>query len=125
MKPTESCSSAGACQQSLERALGAHPIAFEKRWMGGLGPDEIIAAVMCRSDNHVVRDERFERASKNRSRQMRAVAVERNDALPARRCEVCKHRGQACRKAFSLLRHDTHPIRAPAAPVPRHPKQGT
>ena len=93
--------------------------------MGGLGPDEIVAAVVCRSDNHVVRGERLERALKNRSRQMRAVAVEGNDALLARRCEVCKHRGQACRKALSFLRHDTHPVCAPTALVLRHPKQGT
>ena len=44
--------------------FGAHPIALEKRGMGGLGPDEIIASVVRRSDNHIVRGEALERASK-------------------------------------------------------------
>ena len=52
--------------------------------MSGLGPYEIIATIMCRSNNHVVPGERLERAPSYRSRQMRAVAVEGNDALPAR-----------------------------------------
>ena len=95
--------SASARQQHLKRALRAHAIAIEKRWMGGLGAYQIIAAVVRRSDNNVVAVERLERAFKNRSRQMRAVAVEGNDALPARRCEVCKDRRQACRQALALF----------------------
>ena len=38
---------------------------------------------------------------------MRAVAVEGDNALPAVRRKVCKHRHQRCRKALTLLRHDT------------------
>ena len=59
--------------------------------MGNLGAYEIVAAILCRPNNQVVRGECLESAPKNRSRQMRAVAVEGNDALPAKRREVCKH----------------------------------
>src|SRR6516225_7425807 len=81
---------AGARQQGTKRTLRAHAVAIEKVRMGRLGSDEIVASVMRWSDDHVVRMERLERARKNRRRQMRAVAVEGDDALPARR-EVRKH----------------------------------
>ena len=55
-------------QQGLKRALSAHAIAIEKRWMGSLGPYEIIAAIMCWSNNHVVPVERLERASQEPKR---------------------------------------------------------
>src|SRR5208282_867629 len=100
--------SASAHQQGLKRALSTHAVTIEERWVSGFGPNEIIAAIMCWSNHHVVPGERLERAPKNRSRQMRAVAVEGNDAFPASRSEVCKHRGQACRKALPFLRHDAH-----------------
>ena len=101
-----------ARQQGVERAVGSHPVAMEKRGMGSLRPNEIIAAVMCRSNNHVVRGEHLERARENRNRQMRAVAVEGNDALPARRCEVCKHRGQAAARPSPCCA--TTPVSPPA-----------
>ena len=85
-----------ACQQGVQRALGAHAIAIEERGMGSLGAYEIIAAIVGGSYHHIVFGERVERALKNRRRQVRAVAVEGNHALPARRCEVREHRGQAC-----------------------------
>ncbi len=90
--------------------------------MSGLGADEIIASVMCRSDNHVVRSKRLESIFQDRSRQVWAVAVERDHALLPR-CKMCKHRGESCRKAFSLLRHDC--TASPARPqVLRHPRAG-
>jgi hypothetical protein len=48
--------------------------------MGGLRPYEIIASVVGRPDNHVMRREGFERFFKNRRRQVRTVAVEGNNA---------------------------------------------
>jgi hypothetical protein len=59
--------------------------------MDGLGSHQIIAAIMGRSNNQIMPGERLERALKNRSRQMRAVAVEGNHAPPSTRCEVFKH----------------------------------
>src|SRR6202051_1477163 len=73
--------------------------------MGGLGPYKLVAAVVCWSNNHVVPGERLERALKNRSRQMRAVAVEGNDPFASTLCEVCKHRSQTCGEALSFLRN--------------------
>src|SRR5271156_3881714 len=74
--------------------------------MSGLSAYKIITAIICRADNHIEISERLERARKNRSRQMRAVAVESNHALLATCscCEVRKQRGEACRKALALLR---------------------
>src|SRR5208283_2847668 len=97
---------AGTRQQRLKRALRAHAVAIEQRWMGNLGPYEIVATVICRSDNQVAPGECLERTPQNRSRQMWAVAVEGNHTFAARCCEVCKHRGQAGRKAFTFLPHD-------------------
>src|SRR6202044_2372644 len=106
--------SASARKQGLKRGLSAHAIAIEKRWMRCLGSDEIIAAIMRRSYNHVVPSEHVERACKNRNRQMRAVAIEGDNAPAAWRREVCEHRGQACRKALAFLGHDTcHTSRQP------------
>ena len=83
--------SASTGEQGLKRTVSAHAVAIEKRWMSGLGADQIIAAIMCRSNHQVVPGERLERALKHRRRQVWAVAVEGNDTLPARRCEVRKH----------------------------------
>ena len=53
-----------------------------------------------------MRDKRLECAGKDGDGQMGAVAVEGDNALPARPREVGEHRRQAGRKTFALLRHD-------------------
>jgi hypothetical protein len=50
-----------------------------------------------------MRREGFERFFKNRTRQVRAVAVEGNNAALVAHCEVRKYRRKACRKALTLL----------------------
>src|SRR5439155_23525073 len=94
-----------ARQESLQRAAGTHSVACEKRRMRSLCPDEIVASVVRWSNDYVMRGQRFERVFENRTRQVWTVAVERNGALPTRCCEVCEHRGQACRKALTFLRN--------------------
>jgi hypothetical protein len=76
--------SMSARQESLKRALVPIPSPCEKRRMGSLCPDEIVAAVVRRSDHYVVGGQRFERVSRTEARQVWAVAVEGNHALPAR-----------------------------------------
>src|SRR5277367_6708453 len=79
---------------------------IKKRWMSGLGPHEIISAIIWWSHNHVVTVERFERASENGSGQMRTVAVEGDHTLSGTRSEVCKYRSQPRCKTFPFLRCD-------------------
>src|SRR6516164_7231213 len=74
---------ASARQQSVERAVGSHSVALEKRGVGSLRPNQIVAAIMGGSDNHVVGDEQLECAGENCNRQMRAITVEGDNALPA------------------------------------------
>src|SRR5215467_14998833 len=90
-----------AKQESVQSAAGAHPVAREE-WMGRLCPYQIVAPIVCRPDDQVVRVEHCERVLKNRTRQMRAVAVEGDHVLLIL-CEVRKHRTQAGCKPLTLL----------------------
>src|SRR5437763_17101747 len=83
-------------------------------------PDEIVASVVRWSHDHVMRGQRFERAFENRTRQVRAVAVECNDAglmgvsltifsLMVGR-EVHKYRSEPRSKTLALLRNDAYLI---------------
>ena len=95
-----------ACQQSVERAPGSHTIAFEKGRMGGLGSNQVVAAIVGRPDYHVVRGEHFERAVENRRREVWSIAVEGDDVSPTGGCKMPKDRGESCRETIALLRHD-------------------
>jgi hypothetical protein len=57
------------------------------------------------SNDYVMCGQRFERVLENRTRQVRAVAVEGNDAAVMTLCEVRKYRGEARGKAFAFLRN--------------------
>src|SRR5260370_19342494 len=97
-------------QESLQRAAGAQSVAREKRRMRSLGPYEIVASVVCWSHDYVMCGQRFERVFENRTRQVWAVAVERNGASLMCvslliGCEVRKHRSEACGKTFAFLRN--------------------
>src|SRR6266849_6400874 len=94
-----------ARQESLQRAAGAHSVACEKRRMGSLCPDEIVASVVCWSNDHVMCGQCFERVFENRTRQVWAVAVEGNGASLMVFREVLKHRSEACGKTFTFLRN--------------------
>src|SRR5205823_12044064 len=101
---------AGTVQQCLKRIRRSHPVAAEKLWMCGPRTDKIVAAIARGPDNYVVRGECLERPHKYGRWQVWAVAVECDDALPASCREVCERRGEACRKALTLLRHNAHSI---------------
>ncbi len=73
--------------------------------MRSLGPYEVITAIVGRPHDDVVPRERLERIFKNRSRQVRAVAVKSNHAFPSKRRKVCKDRSQASREALPFLPH--------------------
>ena len=60
------------------------------------------------SHDHGMCSQTFERLFENRRRQVRAVAVERNDAALMMICEVGKYGSEACSKTFSLLRYHVH-----------------
>src|SRR6202035_1950837 len=94
-----------ARQESLQRTAGAHSVAREKRRMRSLCPDEIVASVVRRSNDHVMCGQRFERVFENRTWQVWAVAVEGNNASLMTLCKVRKHRSEACNKAFTFLRN--------------------
>src|SRR5262249_172650 len=76
--------------------------------MRSLRSDEVVAAVVRWSDNHVMCDQRFERVLENRTRQVRAVAVESNSPSLMVSCEMRKHGRQPCSKTLAALRHHTH-----------------
>src|SRR5579862_3647991 len=73
--------------------------------MRTLCSDEIVASVVSRSDDQVVRCYCFECSFQNTGRQMWAIAVEGNYASGTMRREVCKHRSEACGKTFAFLRN--------------------
>src|SRR6516164_901109 len=98
-----------ARQESLQCATGAHPVARKECGMRSLCPYKIVASIVCRPDHQVVRGKRLERVLENGTWQMRAVAVEGDDALPIL-CEVRKHRSQACRKTLTLLFHHARSV---------------
>src|SRR5580698_6999770 len=68
-------------QQIVERTASSHSIAMKKLSMGRMCSDQIIAAIVRRSNHNIVSAERFECAVENGSRQMWAVAIEGNHAL--------------------------------------------
>src|SRR5882724_350332 len=73
--------------------------------MRSLCSDQIEASVVGWSNNHVMYGQRFERVFENRTRKMRAIAVEGNGASLMTFCEVRKHRSEACGKTFTFLRN--------------------
>ena len=73
--------------------------------MRGLCPYEIVASVVCWSNNYVMRGQRFECVFEDRTRQVWAVAVEGNNASLMRFREVRKHGSEACRKTLTFLRN--------------------
>jgi len=96
----------GTRQQRLERIRRSHPIAREEPAMGCRRTNEIVAPVVRRSDNHVTSGKCLERVLKHGRRQVRAVAVERDDAPAGSLCEMPEHGGEARRKTVAHLRHD-------------------
>src|SRR5215470_16470928 len=99
-----------ARQQSVKRAPCSHTIIFEERRVSGLRANEIVTSVVGRADNHIMCGEYFERALQNRRCKVWAVAIERNDVLPAGGSEVSKDRSESCREALTLLRYDRNGI---------------
>src|SRR5207244_13190468 len=91
-------------------AAGAQSVTFEQRRMRSLCPYEIVASVVCRPDNHVMCAQSFERVFENRTWQVRAVAVEGNNAALVTCCELRKYRSEACSKAFTLLGNYTRSL---------------
>src|SRR5260370_42213727 len=84
----------------------------------GRGPtDQIVAAIVGRSDHEVTRAKRVERLPESRCRQVRAIAVESDDATPANRAEMRKNRRKTGPKAFTRLRHYLHSVAAHARQV--------
>src|SRR5438094_7941765 len=78
--------------------------------MKSLCPDEIVASVVCWSNDYVMCGQRFERVFENRTRQVWAAAVEGNGASLMTFCEVGKYRREAGSKALTRLRDDAHRI---------------
>ena len=76
--------------------------------MGRPRTNKIIASVVRGSHNEVAGFECVERGLQCCCRQVRAVAVESNDPLLARGCEVIEHGGKACGETLARLRHDAH-----------------
>src|SRR5438105_3423803 len=73
--------------------------------MRSLRPDQIVAPVVCWPNDHLMHGQRFERVFENRTRQVRAVAVEGNGESLMAFCEVPKHRSEPCSKTFAFLRN--------------------
>src|SRR5271166_2888045 len=65
-----------AREQSVERTPRSHTIAFEERRVRGFGANQIVASIVGRPHNHVLRDEYLERAVQNRRREVWTVAIE-------------------------------------------------
>jgi hypothetical protein len=70
--------------------------------MSRLSTNKIVASVVCRPDNQVARRKRLKSAIENRRREVRAVAIEGNDAMPTGRREMCKNGDQSCGQATTL-----------------------
>ena len=90
-------------QESLQRAAGTHSVAYEKRGIRSLRPDEIVASVVGWSNDYVMRGQGFERVFENSTRQVWAVAVESNGASLMIFCEVRKHRCEGGGKTYTFL----------------------
>ena len=73
--------------------------------MKGFCPDQVVASVVGGSNHYVMCGQGFERAFENRTRQVRAVAVEGNGASWMTFREVRKHRSKACSETFTSLRN--------------------
>ncbi len=99
---------AGAREQRFKRIRCSQAIAGEKAGMRGRCADEIIAAVVSRTDDDVAGGKCFECVSEYGRRQVRAVAVERNDAVRACRREMRKHRREPRRESVTRLRDDVN-----------------
>src|SRR5207248_9408386 len=95
--------SSRAGQEPLQRTAGAHPVTREQRGIRSLRTDQIVASVVRWSHDHGMCSQTFERLFENRRRQVRAVAVERNDAALMMICEVGKYGSEACSKTFPFL----------------------
>src|SRR3954451_13807657 len=68
-----------APQQGVERAGGTHAVVFKERWMDGLCPDKVVAAIMRRPDDYVIFVERLEGADDDRVGQMWTITIECDD----------------------------------------------
>src|SRR5215813_1533309 len=82
-----------ARKQSIERALRSHTVVFEQRRVGSFGSNQIVASIVSRPDNHVMRSQYFKRLHQNCRCKVRTVAIERDDLLPAAPSEVPKYGG--------------------------------
>ena len=98
---------AGAFQQPLKRARRSHSVAHEKPRIVSFGSDQIVASVVCRSHNHIASSERLECFLQHGCRQMRAVAVECDDAPPVSPREVREHRSKAGSQSLTSLCDNT------------------
>src|SRR5215471_2262645 len=73
--------------------------------MSGLGAHQIVTSIVRWPNDHIVRSKYLERIVENRRRQVRAIAIERDDPPPAD-SEVAKSRSESGREAFAFLRYD-------------------
>ena len=96
--------------ERVECIRGAKSIAGEKSGMRRLRADEVVPSVVRRSEDDVRPGECLKSALKHGGREVRAIAIERNDARVACRCEMCKDRRKARREAITRLRHDGYPV---------------
>src|SRR5690242_1795821 len=73
--------------------------------MGTLCSDEIVASVVSRSDNQIMRRYGFECSLQNRHRQVWTIAVEGNGGSLMFSWEVRKHRSETRSQTFTFLRN--------------------
>ena len=97
-----------AREQSVQGTFCSHRIAFEERGMGSFGANQIVAAIVGWPDDDLVRGKYFERALENGRSEVRTIAIECDDALPAGGSEMSKDRGESCCETFAFLRDDLH-----------------
>ena len=81
VKPTESCSRRARASRASSALLVPIPSPWKSSVWAAFAPTRIIAAVMRRSNNQVVRGEHLECVRENGNRQVRAVAVEGDHAV--------------------------------------------
>ena len=70
-------------QESVQCTGGSHLVTVKERGVGILGTDKIVAAIVSRSNDHIVLGQKFESLREYGSRQMGSVAVEGNDGPAA------------------------------------------
>src|SRR5579884_33480 len=77
-------------QQFLKRARRSHAIIFKKRWMSGLGSNQIVTSILRWAHNQIMRCKDMKSVLQNQRREVWTVTVEGNNAL-AGRGEVRKY----------------------------------